>query len=644
MKMRTKAYLVVVLVLVLAGAGTFGILIKTGKLGSKANTTSISLTLSGRITDNKNVPLANTAITFSNSAFQTLAKTTSDQSGRFLITTFAQRPTISSSIIYWFSKDNYYSQTSFKSIILSNSSPSTITKNENVVLTASQSNEICGTAEKIERSGVVFCVFPSISQNLSAYPTIDQQITITADEIIRLRGITGLVDTPKAVFLTNEGVSGPGGHADLKNNIMDIWLASLSDQKSIDNYLSIIDHEFGHFVDFSRGKSFTVANLDPTLNIPGQICFPLSSSELKCPSSLDYAFTAAFENLVTTSTVLGYASEVEIEFFADFFSALVSNRNALPEKTKYYLTNYMLNVPSSFLINSGNKSFISKQNNISHNNLMYAYKFVASKVPVDQFFPGTLYDDFSLNPNEAENNTKINNYRAAINSAKYMSVGVVSIRLKDHTGRPMEKQTVELAGEKILTRLKKDSGVFSDGFGDLFDTTGTAVSLGSGVGTNKLVDIPTMVSYYQGAGWLGQKTDIIQGSNAVINLGFTLRKIYPVSVATIPMGPFGPPTGATLKITSNITGKQFGPVTKGKMTRYPLVGTVNGFGDSSSKFEMVLGGNPLRKEEYAMSNWGKYTLLNVPNFASDRGILFLKGRCGTADYTKTGYQYVPCTP
>lgn len=498
---------------------------------------------------------------------------------------------------------------------------------------------------------VVFCAVGTAKTIFDQYPT---HINRIADQVVYLRGQTGYPDVVKYILLvekfdwdippdappTMKGESRAVANSDLGRFVIPrsrfYW--------NPESLVETATHETGHLVDWLDGVD--VINNGK----PDHFKF-----------SYDTSFIWANHLAVVSGTISGYLAKDPAELYAEIFTSLFFKYNppnfVFREEINYVTTNFMLDkilytplsysmelsqpipadetYPDSWFDANPTEKDPGIQlgtGTIGHNALIYIVKAVAESNNLQSPFPGTVQ-------------TKAGEERAIpyndIYFGKFMPVGVFSLRLKDHAGQTMGNTNIVVSGATKTTRLKKDFNVFSDGSGDFLDINGTAVILETPVGTNKIVDIPAMPSYYQGAGWLGQKTDIIQGSNPVINLGFKQH--------FDPIKPNPMPVGSTLSDTSKmisktITGRIVTPLVKSaeNMKRYPDLG---GPANAPTPF-FVVGGSGERDEEHTLNlKWGtmgtytiKNTFINMTSIADqdDQRAYGPVNKTCTRDYSKPG--------
>jgi len=547
---RTKLLLVLIIAAIVIAGGVFGVLYKTGKLGIGADTTSQQITLkySGKAIDEHENTLTDATFIVADSSFKTVAKTATDSNGNYSIAVPVNRPLADT--IYYFAlrKNGYQNMTKVESQTVSVNSNSTITANSNFNLLSTPTpapDNPCGTDQKIESPNLTICVVPIFQEvwdgmkiqfpdDYSELPSFTELIKIIQSEISRLRNLTNLPDVPKIVYLHRPMPKNwtASGYADTVNSTLRLsaLMAGIGKGKDENGIRLVIDHEFGHFVDTERGKITTATSLfldnrdifnevclkqtDSTKNTSGEEIQPAT---YRCPSSFNFDFQAVYSLLKERGVVIDYATVDPMEMFAEIFAGLVDPNKAQTEKFQYFIENFILDNPLSFSIDNERTTIKhAKSDSFSQNNLMYAHEFVARKSLNKTYFPGTLYDDFNPTLGQSAIDAKIVNYYVKISMAKYTDKAVVSVKALDHNNQKMENTIISIGGpnvSNVTMRLKKDGGVFSDGSGDLFDTTGTGVMMPGPTGT-QTITIPSPPSYYP-IPFAGQTVKLDPGSNYV---------------------------------------------------------------------------------------------------------------------------------
>jgi|GEM_PF-1293899 len=554
LSVRKKAVLITVILLVLVAGGVFGYLFKTGKLGIGADTASQQITLkySGKAIDENGNALAGATFFVADSSFETIAKTTTDNKGNYFISIPIQRPTADISYYSALKKDGYENLTRVSNQIISKNSNATVSTNQTHNLFNSPvglPDNPCGNDEKIESSGLTICINESFRSTWNRMesdntfpnlPNFSQLITIIQTEITRLRALTNLPNTAKVVYLyklipnLSNSNSAPPAHANIKNSAIELgaMIAAFGDEHGIRN---VIDHEFGHFVDVEKGKSTTIDTLfADNRDIFNLVCVksPEQPTIYKCPASLTLDFRATYMSLayqtINDQIIAGYGAADEMEMFAEIFAELVDPNQADQEKLRYYLANYILDDPLKLKIGTQTEikhktieKIFEKDKEIffggGQNVLMYAYDFILQKSLNQSYFPVKLYEEYGIGLDQKTIQGKIsgnfpNNYSSDIVNARYTDKSVISFVLVDHNNRKMENTKFSIGSAGETTRLKKDTGVFSDGSGDLFDTTGTAVLMPGPTGEQTLNVIPP--SYYP-IPFAGQTVNLKSGANYV---------------------------------------------------------------------------------------------------------------------------------
>lgn len=287
-------------------------------------------------------------------------------------------------------------------------------------------------------------------------------LQVIADQINFLQENTGYYNIGNLIYLDPLGMfSGVGGQYLGEGVIL------LDSAASAIMPRPIITHEFGHGVDLEGNAVI------PRVRWSG--------------------LTFGSSYLCESAALIGYGARNDDELFAEIFTALwytdpnKTGQFIKREKLRYLIENFLLFSPYEFNFGSsadwtdlntdfGTTSIITGRGGLpAQNAWMYAYKYVAYYSNVDQYFPGQIghpdYQDQSTMPTT----DAIGILTKWVLLGNYMDVGVVSLALVDCQPRLIGGMKVKFAATTVQTRFKKDSGVFSDGSGDLFDITGTAV-------------------------------------------------------------------------------------------------------------------------------------------------------------------------
>ncbi len=520
--MRTRAIIAIVLVFVLLASGVFTILVQIGKLGTRADTSIKTIIVTGKYTNaitgkvvvgaKINIqPRHKNDLTVSTNTYGIYKATFTIDTGDP-----AQKNINIRQYMTNYPQDG--NGTEFDRVVPdSTSSTITITQNfklapipQDIVSTAQldPTSMRCRTSPskfdyKLDyyhtgdykgqlTNGVLFCVTIA-NQSFFTNSTYQIDIDRTAVQINSLVARTNLEFTP-TIYL-----SGPLTWDKLANGSTPAAYTPkgaqeiLIDIKSL-NDLTNITHEFGHLVDWGRG---------PDMPVDTRYCFPnIAKTKTHCSlSDLRYDFVDAASISGYQKFITGYATSGREEMFAEMFAfqqmpdSAGSTHFSDREYTQYDIVNALLGDYSNSF---GVTSIELPTTQAGQNAAMYVYKFVASAGNLDEYFPGTLGNNWSYND---------------IWYGKYMDKGVVSIALYKCDFRCNDNTPVTIGGISASMRSEKKSGVFSDGSGDLFDTTGTAV----------LMSVPTSTQSISVSGFSSTNVNpntkaIIAGSNPVICL------------------------------------------------------------------------------------------------------------------------------
>lgn len=339
--------------------------------------------------------------------------------------------------------------------------------------------------------GVLFCVS---TQNTVFFTTYAEDIQKNAAQINALVARTGLPFTP-TIYLTGTitWVKGAGAYTPAGAKEIIEAVSESSD-------LSTITHEFGHLVDWWKGPDlantapyrwFCLENIAKTATH----CF---SSDRFAYNGFQYAASIARQGLI-----IGYAATNRHEMFAEMFTSQQTPDSdgdanfTKREHARYNIRNAQMQF--QFLTGSWGDSFGASSvmalptfANEKQNAAMYVYKFVASEGNLDQYFPGTI-GNWTYNQ---------------IWYGKFMNTAYTSIIVVNAMKQGIANAPVNVGNIGGTTLLKKTSGVFADGGGDLFDTTGTLT----------LPNLPTGNTTFTYLGSPTYTTTLVQGANNIIIL------------------------------------------------------------------------------------------------------------------------------
>lgn len=638
LKMKTKALIIIILIAVLALGGVLAILFQNGTIKFKADTITKNVTVTGKFTDAVSGDPVQKAKIVISAGNRTPASIITKDDGTYRAV-LNINPSDEFQRMISIKQDNPgYPDgegSSFTQVIEDTSAaPTSI--NQNLQLSPLPSDPVstrpldadserCRTKQYENEylvgwihsgdyygkdvEGVLFCTDTNtpnlINDNLT-------DLFIAATQIKFLKDQTGLPYLP-TIYLVNDiywhrtaNGNPPAGYVEFGANSIVLKAASVGDDR-------VITHEFGHLVDWEKGfygkspASYPILLDDCKLNVVNY--------NFRCPASAYKDFNEAYIYARNNSYDLGsegYMNTNRHEMFAEFFAGLFVPWEVNPdppyttfssrEKLRYTIENlllgnfsYQLTFNSKIFAKSNWDSLVSTH---KQNVLIYLYKFVAKSSNVDEYFPGTV---------ERWGQGKIV-------KGEFMKTGFVSFKLADHANRPMEKTNISVALLYKMTRLKKDSNVFSDGTGDLFDTTGTAIIPIVPKGTGKIVDIPTPPDYYQGAVFSRMTRDIRQGANPVIDLSYANMSppyIYydsPTPISTIGV------TGKILFYTEKNDPYRWAlPIKKGAVSRYPELGTTDGKTVQDPKYPT----DPMKVINYSYLIGGNLGKMN--NFVIGKG-------------------------
>lgn len=516
MGMRTKAYLIIVLILLLAGAGTLEILIKTGKLGSFAASSIKTVIVQGTYTNLQTgkpvvgatvVVNKTTTLTNNRGVYKvTLSLDTADPVQR-IISIIQRAPGYprdgQGTSYYLFVPD-------------SNLSKITLTQNFNLGLipqdAVSQTpldpiSQRCRTSSNTydyslmyyhtgdykglvipEGNGVLFCAAVA---NQGFFTTYQADIIQNAVQINSLVTRTGLPYTP-VIYLSGPITWGGSAAAYTEQGGQEIVV----DVKYL-NKIATITHEFGHLVDWTKGPDKPANDLSCNNKVNK------TGTKSHCTLSLsgkDFIFSSSISGL-SQHFITGYATWDYLEMFATLFESQQtpdsagSDKFTLRQRTQYNLTNALLGNYQESLGSYSN--IVLPTTPAGQNAAMYVYKFVASAGNLDEYFPGILGKDWSY---------------SLLWDGKYMANGVVSVKLTE-CGKLKNGVNVSIGNAAVTTRTKQTSGVFPNGGGDLFDTTGTAVILNAPI-NNQII----AVSGYSSSAIEPKMINVIPGANPVIGI------------------------------------------------------------------------------------------------------------------------------
>lgn len=543
MKMRTKAIIAVVLAFVLLASGVLAILVQTGKLGTRADTSIKTVKFSGVAKDPSNGKVISGAQISLVTGAGILKQTTTSSMG-----TYSVSASINTSLPenqyakVKFNKEGYYDGREFSrdyDISTTTSTSVTITKNfRNGVKPPDYGPECTGaglTRKEVGVTKVVFCAMGTAYTIFDQYP---DQINKMADQIAYLRTQTGFPNLVRYILLQEQitwtnvddppsGTTAFGGAVANPEYGRFVFPRSRF-YHSIDENLDFVTHETGHLVDYLKGKDITDSNGQKDRN------------EFSWETSLYWARNIA----VKSKAAQGYWTYDYDEFYAEIFDALFAkNSNGIfiyREKLFYLATNFLLDKDSYILVDypyiaptspapknedlpkswfdnhpSSQESTIKMgTGTIGQDALIYAIKAVAESNHLQNPFSGTVQLDGTQ--------WRTVSY-TDIYFGKYMSTGLVPIVLKEcNLSEYCTDPTDVTIGDVIKnTRIWHSSDVFSDKSGDLFDLTGTVVMMVVPAGTQTI-----SVSGFQSGAIKPTSVPIIPGANPIVfidangNLGF----------------------------------------------------------------------------------------------------------------------------
>jgi len=535
LSMRAKANLIVVLILLLAGVGTLGYLIQTGKLGSKADTGAVTVTITGKyintITGKAVIGAKIEAHPMDTGQFPTV---TTDSYGKYkaVLTIYPSINSFQKTIrlrqyMPGYPEDGIGTQFDVK-VPDTTSSSISITQNfklapipQDIVST----NQLDPTSQRCRTdkskydyevssyhtgdykgevvNGVLICTALANQGFLTSYSIAIDRITVQIDSLVAR---TQLPYTP-VIYLSGPLVWEPGAAAYVMRGGKEI-IADIAYIDKNNNDPWAITHEFGHLVDWFNGPDmpFNDSSCINKVNI--------SKTKSHCmltdsrPDFISAASISWHEGLIT-----GYATSNRAEMFAEIFAAQQtpdsagSSNFSKREKAQYNIKNALF-AEYKFPFNPAYaSSLFNTDSSISGQNAgMYIYKFVASAGKVDQYFSGDLKSSWTYND---------------IWYGNYMTTGVVSIQLNECQVENFGGTNVTVGDVTGQTRTQKTSGVFTDGSGDLFDDSGTVF----------LMNVPLENQALSVSGFLSTTTtpnslSIVHGSNDLAtvktsgNLGF----------------------------------------------------------------------------------------------------------------------------
>ena len=604
LRLKTKAIIIVILIAVLLLGGTLSVLIFTGTIKFKAATITKNVTVTGKFTDALTFAPVSGAKIIVGAGGRTPATVTTKADGSYravltiypeneyqrLITIYQNNPG------YPLLDGGIFTQT----ITDLTSAPVSITQNINLTKLPTDpisenpldpTSERCRTSQNnyeytifrqhtgdyfgLEIGGVLFCTDLASKNIFDDFPTA---IRNNAAQIISLKNQTGLSVTPR-VYLIDDLSWKPGYAADTDAPAGEITIKAI---KLLD--LSNITHEVGHLVDWYKGPTYTNSFSYKNASVSRTSCRAnIYNTKWHCFASAYNDFEIAHLNIKFSDIgPNGYITRNTLETFATMFEALFTPENSYitREKTRYAIENMLLG-NFEYSIGSLRATFKGMDTDPGRaysiqNSTIYIYKSVAFYSNFPQYFPGTVG---RWNP-------------SFIADGRYMGQAVVSVKLVDHTQRRMENTSVTIAGKSLITRIKKESGVFIDGTGDLFNTTGTAVAINIPSGLSQKIDIPSLPDYYQGAKFNTMVQNLNRGATK-INLYFIPVGTGGLSVKKAkPIDPYVSAKGITSEIELKSSGRTAKPILQGEMSRHPLFGSksreVQHDGDS---LIMVVGGD-----------------------------------------------------
>ncbi len=542
---RTKALWSASLIVLLVGLATFGYLVKTGRLGKKADANSRVVTVSGKFVDisiNQGVPNALIAIqpVSGSSATPTVATTTrtladgsysarvtvnlADKAQSTIIvqpqqpgysetpilvsinqtgsTTIAQPGTASSTLATTANNNTASSVTANISLSpVQVDAPSTRAPNAASTPCKTDKSEWGFPAHDGDYTGittlnsVLFCIASGTNYNPGDI--------INASILIKFLAQRTGTTVPTIYVLSGS-----------RDNLTEADTAIVIDVADLKD-LAILTSLYGGIVDWHNGQ---VAAADATGCTPG-------NNRRWCQSSQLNGFKQAFLILRQKNVLSGYAATNEMAFFMKIFAAQ-NTPNSFADMTKSTSIVDLRQDISDALLGSYQHYFGTPDSRINlptdrggQNALVFADDFAASKSKVLQYFPG--------------NSAATWTYDQVLNGL-YMNTGIVSVRLVDSSGASISGKDINISGT-IGTR----------------DTTGNAVLSYVPVSKDSVTvsGFPASTTFALTSGDTainGTSIDVIDGSNPILTIKVTVG--IPATVTTGNAQPLGS-TGETLNAT-----------------------------------------------------------------------------------------------
>jgi len=587
---KKRLLLISILALLLIIAGFFFYLSQKKDFKIRADETLITLNYSGKVVDYENRPVNDADFYLADPSLKTIAKAKTDVNGNYNIITSVKKPESNKVYFTAITKEGYNNPSLIQSQAVSASTSQAPSFNENSVLLPVVQPTVsspCATDQAIVTPDLTICVqkkffdmWNSLDRNSNDYsniPTFDNLIKIIQTEIPRLRVLAKLSDTPRIVYLNLPMPKdwAATGYADTQNSIMRLSGLLAWNNKDENQIRSVIDHEFGHFVDTERGELTSASSLF----LDGRDIFKIACTKVtdvmkssdgteikpavyKCPASWDFAFRSAFEIAKANRLITDYAVTDPMEMYAEIFASMVDPKTAQSDKLKYFIENYLLDGSANYKTEMDLSSIQHLQKTVFQNILIYIYDFVLQKSFVKSYFPVTLYKDYDFSLTEEAADGKIMGYNSKIMNANFTDKSIITVKILDHAGNPMENTNFAIGPAKSTSRLKKEAGSFSDGSGELFETTGTAIVLAGPVSDQNVTLTPP--DYYN-VPFIGQKVTLKPGANYLELKYHKLTTIYGIMN--------GPSDGVFRGIFQLNSGTKLTGTLKGSISRYPDEGT-----------------------------------------------------------------------
>lgn len=602
--MKKKTIIISILVAVLIVGVVLGYLFKTGKIGIGADSAPPN-TIYGRLLDDEKKPIANAKIsTFTTSKIVT--RSTSDIDGNYKVEVPAKERENSRDIYLKYQKDGYDIAQNSKRI--DSSSLSNLNLKQDFSLnrgfalrygisdSSIKADPVCGNMEHLEIKGVIVCQeeeykdwFNDIPDPI--YPTLEEWTNAIVDEVVRLQNLTG-VNIPKIVLdnntnwnaaysLSKFGLDADDAVATYDESIIFQYGLNRSMKNTIDPKIvirEVIAHEFGHFISIHKGIA-----IENQTDFAKEICTDYYQKTV-CELALSREYLSNFLNLKEAG-ISGRFSDAANENFAELFANLVIPE--LNEKIVYTalnvrvmdrdFTQYDFNVEED---DYHTLRILKNSSSLMQNSLIYALKYVIQESKITEFIKNQNFNsinavitkqyDIEVADEEAIIE-ELNLTKEYLGSGKYMDKAVVALKLTDHNAKPMENVNLAVSGVPGTTRLKKNEGIFSDGTGDLFNTTGTAVVTSGPIGKQTINITPPI---YYPVPFAGQVVDLKPGSNYIeLNYQKIQTDIVIRSDLTLSDN-----QGANVYGKFNTTNGsvEIRSLVKGSIPRYPEEGTLAG--------------------------------------------------------------------